>query len=210
MLLGLVMGMMQALKRLYLLVSFFVHWSLPHMALKPTIYKFKIALSDFNHDYYDSLQLTVAQHPSETIERMMARVMAYCIHCAQDAEKLLAFTKGLSSVDEPDIWLKGLDDQLHLWLDVGEPSFERMKKACRLAKETLVYTFNSKSDVWWRQSQAQLSTLPISVFQFNWESIQALSTRVSRTTDVSLTITGQSMYIVINDEALEMDWLQLQ
>ncbi|MGB3724698.1 MAG: YaeQ family protein [Glaciecola sp.] len=180
------------------------------MALKPTIYKFKIALSDFNHDHYDSLQLTIAQHPSETIERMMVRVLAYCIHCANGTEKLLAFTKGLSSVEEPDIWLKGLDDQLHMWLDVGEPSFERMKKACRLAKETLVYTFNSKSDVWWKQSQAQLSALPISVFQFDWDSIQLLSTHISRTTDISLTITGQSMYVVINDEPTEINWLQLQ
>lgn len=180
------------------------------MALKPTIYKFKIALSDFNNDHYDSLQLTVAQHPSETLERMMARLMAFCIHAADDKDKLMAFTKGLSSVDEPDIWLKGLDDQLHLWLDVGEPSFERMKKACRLAKKTLVYTFNSKSDVWWKQTQAQLSTLPISVFQFDWGEIKALSDLASRTMDITLTITGQSIYAVVEDEQLELNWVNLQ
>ena len=40
------------------------------MAIKPTIYKFKISLSDLNRDYYTALNLTVAQHPSETVERM--------------------------------------------------------------------------------------------------------------------------------------------
>lgn len=180
------------------------------MALKPTIYKFKIALSDFNHDHYDSLQLTVAQHPSETIERMMARLMAFCLHTADDKQKLMTFTKGLSSIDEPDVWLKGLDEQLHLWIDVGEPSFERMKKACRLANKTLIYTFNSKSDVWWKQSESQLASLPVSVFQFDWDAIKTLSLHVSRTMDITLTITGQTIYIVIDDQQLELNWLKLQ
>ncbi|GAL33437.1 YaeQ protein [Vibrio maritimus] len=41
------------------------------MALKPTIYKFRVALTDMNRDYYDSLNLTVALHPSENQQRMM-------------------------------------------------------------------------------------------------------------------------------------------
>ena len=60
------------------------------MALKPTIYKFKIALADLNRQYYDTLNLTVAQHPSETLERMMARMLAFCLN----AQESLAFTKG--------------------------------------------------------------------------------------------------------------------
>jgi len=74
------------------------------MAIKPIIYKLRIALSDLERNYYDSLSLTVALHPSETIERMMARVIAYCIN----AQEGLAFTKGLSAVDEPDIWVRTL------------------------------------------------------------------------------------------------------
>ena len=70
------------------------------MALKPTIYKSRIALSDVNRNYYDTLNLTIAQHPSETLERMMVRIMAYCIN----AQENLIFTKGISSPEEPDIW----------------------------------------------------------------------------------------------------------
>ena len=80
------------------------------MALKPTIYKFRISLSDLNRNYYDSLNLTIAQHPSEKIERMMVRVLAYCIN----AQENLTFTKGLSEIDEPDIWVRTLDDQISL------------------------------------------------------------------------------------------------
>jgi uncharacterized protein YaeQ len=70
------------------------------MALKPTIYKFTISLSDLNQDYFDTLQLTVALHPSETIERMMARVFAFCLHAHSNQDDLLRFTKGLSAVEE--------------------------------------------------------------------------------------------------------------
>ena len=80
------------------------------MALKPTIYKFKIALADLNHDHFDNLNLTLAQHPSETMERMIVRLLAFCLHAHDDHEQLMAFTKGLSAADEPDIWLKGLED----------------------------------------------------------------------------------------------------
>ena len=50
------------------------------MALKPTIFKFNIALTDVDQQQYLDLNLTVAQHPSETAERMMARVLAYCLN----------------------------------------------------------------------------------------------------------------------------------
>ena len=97
------------------------------MATKPTIYKVRIALSDLERNYYDTLNLTVALHPSETPERMMARVMAYCIN----AQEGLSFAKGLSDTDEPDIWLRSMDQQTLLSIDVGEPSFDRVKKLSR-------------------------------------------------------------------------------
>lgn len=180
------------------------------MALKPTIYKFKIALCDLNNEYYDSLNLTVAQHPSETSERMLVRVMAFCLHKANDPEGLLAFTKGLSSIDEPDIWLRGLDDQLHVWVDVGEPSFERVKKSCRLSKQTFIYCFNTKADVWFKQSQEQFSTLPLQVLKFDWSEVQTFSNHLKRTMDISITLSAQTAYVALQDEQIELNWHILQ
>ena len=65
------------------------------MALKPTIYKIKLDLSNTDQGHYDSYPLTIALHPSETPERMMARVLALCIN-AQDG---LTFTRGLSAIE---------------------------------------------------------------------------------------------------------------
>lgn len=161
------------------------------MALKPTIFKMNINLSDLNKDLYETLNLTVAQHPSETQERMMARVLAYCLN----AQEFLTFTKGLSVADDPDIWAKSLADEFLLWIDVGEPTFERIKKARRQAQAVKVYSFNSKSDVWWKQSQAEFATLDIDVYQFHYPQIQALSQLLKRTMELSLTISGDSVYV---------------
>jgi uncharacterized protein YaeQ len=159
------------------------------MALKPTIYKFTVMVSDFNRDYYEELPLTIAQHPSETLERMMVRVLAFCL----SAQEGLSFTKGLSAPDEPDLWVNTLDDQLVSWIDVGEPAVDRIKKATRRAKNTSVYSFNSKSDSWWLKHQAEFSKLNVSVYQFQWEQVQQLALLAERTLQASLTITDNTL-----------------
>lgn len=176
------------------------------MALKPTIYKLKINLSDIDRNHYDTLSLTVAQHPSETLERMMARVLAYCIN----AQENLSFTKGLSEPDEPDLWVHTLDNQMKLWIDVGEPAADRIKKATRLATSVKVYSFNSKSDAWWAQESKNFSGLPASVFQFTWGDMQALAALVHRTMELSVTISGDSAYFATESTECEVHWNTLQ
>ncbi len=176
------------------------------MALKPTIYKFNIALSDINRNHYDTLNLTVAQHPSETQQRLMARVLAYCIH----AEEHLVFTKGLSDVDEPAIWSKTLDGQTSLWIDVGEPAVDRIKKATRNATKVCVYSFNSKSDVWWQQSEAAFAALNVDVYRFNCDEIEQLAGLLQRTMELSVTISGESAYIAAELGEVEVHWQLLQ
>ena len=176
------------------------------MALKPTIFKFNITLSDLNRELYEPLNLTVAQHPSETLERMMARVMAYCLN----AQEFLTFTKGLSVADDPDIWAKSLADEFLLWIDVGEPAFERIKKARRQAKVVKVYSFNSKSEVWWRQSESDFSSVDVDVFQFEFQQIQALSKLVKRSMDLSVTISANSLYVAADFGECEIVCTTLQ
>jgi len=176
------------------------------VALKPTIYKFRISLSDMNRDVYDTLNLTVAMHPSENLERMMTRLLAYCLN----AQEFLDFTKGLSAIEEPDIWLKTLDDQLMLWIDIGEPAVDRIKKATRIARAVKVYSFNSKSDVWWTQSQAKLKDLNVSVMAFDNAEIQTLAGLVARTMEMSVTISGESAFVATAQGECEVSWKTLQ
>lgn len=176
------------------------------MAIKPTIFKFRISLSDLSRDYYDTLNLTIAQHPSETTERMMVRVLAYCIN----AQEYLTFTRGLSTVEEPDIWARTLDEQTSLWIDIGEPAFDRIKKACRHAQAVKVYSFNTKSDVWWNQDASKFNQLDAEFYRFEWPDILNLAKLVERTMDLSVTITDNSAYIATNLGECEVPWVELR
>jgi uncharacterized protein YaeQ len=176
------------------------------VGFKPTIYKLRITLADTDRNFYDTLNLTVAQHPSETLERMMARVLAYCLN----VQEFLVFTKGLSAVEEPDIWARTLDDRLALWIDVGEPAVDRIRKATRLAAMVKVYSFNAKSDTWWAQGQAKFKELPVAVYQLQWAGIQALAALAQRTMELAVTITGDTAYVATPSGECAVSWLTLQ
>ena len=170
------------------------------MALKPTIYKFEISLSDMDRDCYESLSLTVAQHPSETTERMMVRVLARCLFHHEH----LTFTRGLSENDEPDLWQKSLDGRIERWIEVGEPSLDRLKKASRLAEEVVVISFNTRSDVWWRQLAEKLPAGTATVFNLHWGSVQTLAGLVERTGEMSVTINRPSLFVAAEGGEVEL------
>ncbi|MGL5237217.1 MAG: YaeQ family protein, partial [Plesiomonas shigelloides] len=66
------------------------------MALKATVYKANINIADMDRHDYQSADLVLAQHPSETEQRMMVRLLAWVRH----ANERLVFTKGLCADDE--------------------------------------------------------------------------------------------------------------
>lgn len=171
------------------------------MALKPTIYKANVTLSDMDRDHYDQRLLTLAQHPSETLERMMVRLLAYCLNAAPE----LSFTRGLSTIEEPDLWQRSLDDQVLHWIEVGQPDPERLKKASNQARQVSVYAFGKSADTWWQQNREAVERVArTAVYQFAWDDIQQLAGMVTRTMDLSVTITEQQLYISLGEQSLEI------
>lgn len=104
--------------------------------------------------YYQTHDITAAQHPSETDYRFMMRVIAFALN----ASETLSFTKGLSSEDEPDIWQKSLIDDIELWIDFGQLDDKRIRKACGRADQVMIYTYNAgKANIWWEQIKNKLT-----------------------------------------------------
>lgn len=119
------------------------------MATKATVLKAELQISDMNRHYYATHTLTVAQHPSETDERLMVRIVAFALH----ASERLAFTRGISTEDEPDIWDKDLTDHITTWIDLGQPDEKRIRKACGRADEVTIYTYQPRNaGPWWEKS----------------------------------------------------------
>ena len=147
------------------------------MALKATIYKAELQIVDMDRNYYADHVLTIACHPSETDERMMARVLAYALN----AQEGIAFTKGLFDVDEPEVWVKSLTDEIILWIDLGQPDEARIRRACSRAEQVVVLCYSSSCELWWKTIASKLTRLTnLTVLQLPTDTSQALAGLVDR------------------------------
>ena len=176
------------------------------MALKPTIYKAQIELADSDRNHFDSLALTLAKHPSETLERMAARLLAYCLNATRGLE----FTRGLSSTDEPDLWQHSDSGEVEHWIEVGQPEEPRLRKASGRARKVSVYTFGKSSDTWWKINGEAIGALPrVDVWQFAWPEIQAAADLLARTVQLNLSIVGGVMYLDNGSKSCSVEPLAL-
>ncbi len=162
------------------------------MALKPTIYKAQVELADSDKNHFESLALTLAQHPSETLERMGVRLLAFCLNASRGLE----FTRGISTTDEPDLWARDDSGEIEHWIEVGHPDESRLRKACGRARRVSVYAFAKSTPTWWRLNGEAISALPhIQVWQFDWAEIAGLTAMLGRTMQLSVSIVGGIIYL---------------
>jgi len=147
------------------------------VALKSTVFKAELQINDFDEHRYGTHSLTIARHPSETDERMMLRILAFALH----AEEGLAFGRGLSSDDEPDLWLKDLTGAIRLWIDVGLPDFRALRKAAGRADTVVLYAYGRSADIWWKENCAELERIEhLAVYRIETASSQALAALAQR------------------------------
>ena len=156
------------------------------MALKATVHKVDLAVSDMDRGYYGSHVLTLARHPSETSERMMVRLLAF----AMFADETLGFGRGLSADDEPALWLKDLTGNIECWIDVGLPDERELRKACGRARRVVLLTYGGRGvAIWWNQNRAALARHDnLEVIEIPLEATQALAKLADRNMQINATL----------------------
>lgn len=177
------------------------------MALRAIIYKAELQIADMDRHYYADHALTIARHPSETDERMMARVLAYALY-AQDG---IAFTKGLFDVDEPEVWVKSLTGEITLWIDLGQPDEARIRRACGRAGQVVVLCYHSSCDVWWKQIASKLTRFAnLTVLQLPAETSQALAALAERNMRLQCMVQDGEIWINTDTESVPVKLISLQ
>ena len=148
------------------------------MALKATVYRAALDVSDIDRGYYASHTLTLARHPSETDERLMIRLLAFALFAAEGLE----FGRGLSTDDEPDLWLKDRTGQILHWIDVGLPDERRLRRAAGRARRVSLLAYGQRAlEVWWQKNVAALSQLRgLAVWVLPDDAVRALGAMASR------------------------------
>ena len=172
------------------------------MAQKATIFKAEISISDMDRNYYQDHNLTIARHPSETDERMMLRLVAFI----QNAHEFLSFSKGISDDEEPDLWQKNYSDVIEMWIELGQPSEQRIKKGCNQSQKMMIYSYADNSfDAWWKKEQNKLSQRKnLSVVTLPSELASELSGLTERNMQIQVTIQDGQMWLNINNQNIEV------
>jgi uncharacterized protein YaeQ len=173
------------------------------LAIKATIFKAELQVADMDRGYYGSHSLTIARHPSETDERMMVRMLAFAIH----AHERLEFGKGISTDEEPAVWLKDLTGSIESWIDVGLPDERLLRKASGRAREVDLYLYGgSAADIWWKANAATLERLNnLCVWNLPQVATKALAGLAARSMTLSATIQDGQAWMASNDGSVSVE-----
>jgi uncharacterized protein YaeQ len=170
------------------------------LALGATIYTFDIDLADSDRAVYQSLNLRVAQHPSETPDYLLTRVLAYCFEYAEG----IAFSKGLSDPDEPAIAVRDLTGALQVWVDIGLPEPERLHRASKAAPRVAVYTHKDPSQWSAKLADAKIHRAEkLEVFALDREWLAQFVARLERRMKLSLARSEGEIYLSIGEHTTQ-------
>ena len=169
------------------------------MALKSTIFKAELNVADMNRHYYADFPLTLARHPSDTTERMMLRLLAFARH----ASETLEFGRGLSADEEPDLWQKDLTGEIELWIDLGTPDPERIRKACGKSRQVVLYCYGNRAvPVWWAKHGGKLSRFNnLQVVEVACDSLTVLAQPSMR---LQCSIEGQDIWLTSGEQSVQI------
>ena len=176
------------------------------MALKSTIHKATLQIADMDRPLYADHSLTLARHPSETDERMMARLLAFALQVPPDDHHgALQFARGLADGDEPDLWQHDLTGRLLHWVEVGQPDERRLLKASGRAERVSVIAYASSAALWWSGIAGKVSRAAnLAVWQVEAAQSQALAALVQRSMQLQVSVQDGAVYVSTGERSVEI------
>jgi uncharacterized protein YaeQ len=141
----------------------------------------------------------VAQHPSETAEYLVVRVLAYCLEYAEG----ISFSKGLSEPEEPAILVRDLTGVLQTWIEVGMPEAARLHKACKAARRVVVYAHRDVEAWLTRLAGERIHRVEaLEIYAVDRELVAGLVSRLGRRMDFDLSVSERNLYVSLDDTTL--------
>lgn len=169
------------------------------MALTATIYNVDVELADADRNVYESLSLRVAQHPSESDEYLIARVLAYLLEYREGIE----FSRGVSDPDAPTIAIRDLTGKITTWIEIGTPDAARLHKASKTGARVAVYCH--KDPMQWLK-QLEGATIhradALELYLVDRALVADLVSRLDRRMAFSVSITDRELYLSIGADNL--------
>jgi len=170
------------------------------MARGATIYKVSLEISLVDRHVYAERSITVARHPSETHERTLVRVLAYALRY----EDSLEFGRGVSAIDEPDLWSREGDGRPRQWIEVGQPEAKRLIKAARQSERTTLFAFG-EGLARWRDAQLPdlMDQADLSIARVDDAFLADLSAATDRQLRWSVTLSDGLLFLTSGEDSFE-------
>lgn len=170
------------------------------MALTATIYRVTVELAHIDRGVYETLDLRLARHPSESLEYMATRLLAYCLEYREGIE----LTEGVSSGDDPAVLVRDLTGRVTAWIEIGLPSAERLHRGHKLAGRAAVYTHRGIQQVLGELNGHGIHRAEdIPIVELDRAFVAALAESLDRRTSFSLSITEGQLYVELGGRHLE-------
>ena len=169
------------------------------MALTATIYNFDIELADNDRGVYESLSLRMAQHPSESDEYLIARLLAYLLEYREGIE----FSRGVSDPEEPTISIRDLTGKITTWIEIGTPDAARLHKASKAAARVVAYCHREGTQ--WLKGLAAAGIHradELELYSIERGLIAEMVARLDRRVAFSVSITDREIYLSIGADNL--------
>ena len=171
------------------------------MAQTATLYNLTVDLLHVDRGVYETLELRVARHPSESAEYMVSRVLAYCL----EYQEGIAFTDGLSSGDDPPVVARDLTGRITSWIEVGMPSADRLHRASKLADRVAVYTHRDIRQVLAQfEGQRVHRAAEIPVYALDRAVVEAWAATLDRRSSVTINVMDGHVYLEVGAVSLSM------
>jgi uncharacterized protein YaeQ len=169
------------------------------LALGATLHQFSVQLSHVDRGVYESLDLRVARHPSESEEFLCARVLAFCL----EQREGLAFTRGLADPDQPALEVRDLTGALRAWIEVGAPDAARLHRAAKAVTRVAVYTHSDAERYWGTLPAERIHRAEsLELYGLDRALVAALVGRLERRMAFDLSVTDGMLYLTIGKELL--------
>jgi len=165
------------------------------MALTATIYHFQISVSDVDRGVYEALDLRVARHPSETMRYLVTRTLAYCLNY----EDGITFSKGgISSTEEPPVFVREPTGIMTAWIEIGSPSAERLHKASKACERVALYSHVELSLLLREAESRPIHRLhQIELWRLEPEFLDAFDAHLEKNTKFELVRTDGQLYVTL-------------
>ncbi len=172
------------------------------MAPNAIVFKAELQVTDLDRHYYASHDLILAQHPSETGERLMVRLLAFALH----ADERLTFGRGLSDEDEPALWQRDYTGEIERWIELGQPDESRLRKACGRAKQVVLVAYGGNAaELWWKKNAAALARLRnLTVIDLPADGVEAAAGLLARSMRLTAMIQDGELQLMDTDRTVAL------